>query len=128
MCPHCIGINRGNLNINYLLLACVLFSSLSFIGYAISYFTSSHMKNEFERFKLEKLGIFVIFFEILGAFGLLVGLIFTPILLVSSGGLAVLMLLGLITRIKLKDSLVASSPAMAYMVLNAYIVYLGCNQ
>ena len=86
------------------------------------------MKNEFERFKLKKLGIVVIFFEILGAFGLLVGLIFTPILLVSSGGLAVLMLLGLITRIKSKDSLVASSPAMAYMVLNAYILYLGCNQ
>ena len=84
------------------------------------------MKNEFERFKLKKFGLFVIVLEILGALGLLLGLIFTPILLLSSGGLAALMLLGLITRIKSKDSFFVSSPAIAYMILNSYILYLGC--
>jgi len=113
---------------NYLLLCCVLFSSLSFVGYSISYFTFSHMKSEFERFKLKKFGLFVIVVETIGAFGLLVGLFFTPILLLSAGGLAVLMLLGLITRIKSKDSFLVSSPAIFYMILNSYIVYLGCNQ
>ena len=98
------------------------------MGYSISYFTSSHMKTEFERFKLKKIGAFVIFLEILGAFGLLAGLLFTPILLLSSGGLAVLMLLGLITRIKSKDSLLVCSPAIFYMILNSYIYYLGCNK
>ena len=113
---------------NYLLISCVLLSSLSFIGYSISYFTSPHMKSEFERFNLKKFGLFVIILEILGAFGLLAGLSFTPILLISSGGLALLMLFGLITRIKSKDSFLASSPAIFYMILNSYIFYLGNNQ
>ena len=112
---------------NYLFLSCVLFSSLSFMGYAISYFISPHMKSEFERFKLKELGLFVIVLEIVGAFGLLVGLLIKPILLISSGGLAVLMLLGLITRLKSKDSFLVSVPAIFYMILNAYIFYLGIN-
>jgi len=85
------------------------------------------MKSEFERFKLKKLGLFVIILEIIGAFGLLVGLLVKPILLISSGGLAVLMLLGLITRLKSKDSFLVSVPAIFYMILNAYIFYLGIN-
>lgn len=86
------------------------------------------MKTEFERFKLKKLGLFIIILEILGAFGLLAGLLITPILLISAGGLALLMLLGLITRIKSKDSFLVSSPAIFYMILNSYIYYLGSNQ
>lgn len=86
------------------------------------------MKKEFERFELKDFGIFVIVLEILGAIGLLVGLFFKPILLLSAGGLAVLMLLGLITRIKSKDSFLDSLPALFFMILNSYIFYLGMNQ
>ena len=127
MCLHNISFNEYYLVMNYLLISCVLFSSLSFMVYSISYFTSPHMKSEFERFKLKKLGLFVIILEIIGAFGLLVGLLIKPILLISSGGLAVLMLLGSITRFKSKDSFLVSVPAIFYMILNAYIFYLGIN-
>ncbi len=65
---------------------------------------------------------------IVSAIGLLAGLIFTPLLIVSSGGLAVLMLLGLITRIKSNDNFLVSSPAIFYLILNSYILYLGINQ
>jgi hypothetical protein len=99
-------------------------SSLSFLVYAFSYFTSPHMKNEFKRFKLEKLGLLTIVLEILGALGLLAGLYYKPLLLLSSGGLALLMFFGLIVRIKLKDSLWISLPALFYMSLNAYIFYM----
>lgn len=123
MCLHSISFNGYNLNVRYLLISCVLFSSLSFIAYSISYFTSPHMKREFERFNLKRLGLFVIILEILGALGLIVGLFFTPILVISSGGLALLMLLGLITRIKSKDSFLVSLPAVFYLVLNGFIFY-----
>lgn len=83
------------------------------------------MKSEFKRFKLEKLGFLTIVLEILGACGLLVGLFFKPILLISSGGLAILMLLGLVIRLKMKDSLFVSLPALFYMGLNASIFYLA---
>jgi hypothetical protein len=85
------------------------------------------MKAEFERFNLKKFGLFVIILEILGAIGLLVGLIYTPILLLSSGGLALLMLIGVITRIKTKDSLLVTIPALFFMLLNTVIFYLGLN-
>lgn len=125
MCLHCISFIRYNLAMNYLFISSVLISSLSFLAYSISYFISPHMKSEFKRFKLEKLGLLTIILEILGAIGLLVGLLFKPVLLISSGGLALLMLLGLIVRVKLKDSLWISLPAIFYMGLNAYIFYWG---
>ena len=102
----------------------VILSSFSFLFYGVSYFISPHMKNEFKRFKLEKLGLLTIVLEILGALGLLIGLWYKPLLLLSSGGLALLMFLGVIVRIKLKDSLWISLPAVFYMGLNAYIFYV----
>lgn len=103
---------------------CVFVSSFSFLAYAISYFISPHMKNEFKRFKLEKLGLLTIVLEIIGALGLLLGFFFKPLLILSSGGLTLLMFLGVIVRIKLKDSLWISLPALFYMGLNAYIFYV----
>ena len=100
-----------------------LISSVSFLYYGISYFFSPQMQTEFKRFGLEKFGAFTAILEIMGASGLLVGLIYTPILLLSSGGLALLMLLGLLTRVRVKDSLWVSLPAFFFLVLNAYIFY-----
>ena len=103
----------------------IIISSVSFIFYGISYFTSTNMKNEFKRFGLEKFGASTAILEILGALGLLFGLSFHPLLLVSSAGLTVLMLLGVIVRIKVKDGLLISTPAFIYMLLNAGIFYLS---
>ena len=100
---------------------CILISSLSFYAYVVFFFLSSHMKNEFKRFNLEKLGLLTIILEFLGATGLLVGLKINPILTISSLGLALLMFFGLIVRIKLKDSIWISLPAAFYMCLNTYI-------
>lgn len=108
--------------------SCVLISSISFLFYGVSYFVTPHMKNEFKRFKLEKLGLLTIVLEIVGAIGLLIGLWYKPLLLLSSGGLALLMFLGVIVRIKLKDSLWITLPALFYMGLNAYIFYVAANQ
>ena len=81
------------------------------------------MKNEFKRFGLEKMGLTTVLLEISGALGLLIGLKFDFILLISSLGLALLMLFGLIVRIKLKDSIRVSFPAFFYMVLNTYFFW-----
>lgn len=81
------------------------------------------MKNEFKRFGLEKLGGFTVLLEVLGAVGLLVGIWIHSLLLLSSFGLGLLMLLGVMVRIKMKDSLWISLPATFYMALNFYIFY-----
>lgn len=81
------------------------------------------MKNEFKRFGLEKFGVLTAILEIVGAVGLLVGLFLTPILLISSGGLALLMFFGLLARVRVKDSLRVSLPAILFMILNTYVFY-----
>lgn len=79
------------------------------------------MKQEFIRYGLQKLGLFVIILQLLGAVGLIIGFKYRPILLISALGLSLLMLAGLIVRLRLKDSLSAYFPALFYMLLNAYI-------
>jgi uncharacterized membrane protein (UPF0136 family) len=108
-----------------LLNVLIFVSSLSFLGYGIAYFTSTKMKAEFRRFGLEKAGALTAILEIMGALGLLVGLKVHPILLISAGGLSLLMLLGVAVRIRVKDSVWVSLPAFLFMVLNAYIFFMS---
>jgi hypothetical protein len=101
----------------------IFFSATSFLIYGIAYFASSNMKNEFKRFGLEKFGPLTAILELAGALGLFIGLQSNTILVLSSGGLALLMLLGTGVRIKMKDSLLVSTPAFFYFLLNAFILY-----
>ncbi len=79
------------------------------------------MKSEFKRFGLERIGLLTIVLELLGAAGLLFGLLYNPILILSSGGLALLMFFGVLVRIRSKDSLYVSLPALLLMGLNLYV-------
>lgn len=101
----------------------VLFSSLSFLMYGITYFASPKMKSEFIRFGLSKFGTLTAILEILGALGLLVGLAYNFSLVLSSGGLALLMLLGVAVRLRVKDSFLVILPALFFFGLNAYIFF-----
>ena len=106
-----------------LLQVLIVISSVSFIMYGIAYFRSPQMKTEFKRFGLEKVGALTAILELLGALGLLAGLMFLPVLLLSSGGLALLMFIGVIVRIKVKDNLWVTLPALFFMLLNGYIFF-----
>ncbi len=117
-------ITKINITMN-LLNALILISSLSFFGYGIAYFRSPQMKNEFKRFGLEKVGTLTAVLELFGAVGLLVGLKIQLILLISAGGLTILMFLGVAVRVKVKDSLWISLPALFFMILNFYIFYMS---
>ena len=85
------------------------------------------MKKEFKRFGLEKMGLFTIVLEILGALGLLIGVLYHPILIISSLGLSLLMFAGVLVRIKVKDNMWISLPAFLYMLVNAYIFWTAIN-
>jgi len=107
----------------HLLEVLVLLSSLSFLAYGIAYFASPNMKSEFIRFGLRRYGMLTAILEILGALGLLIGLMYNYILPISSGGLALLMFLGVAVRIRVKDGLPALLPALFFLVLNSYIFF-----
>ena len=106
-----------------LLNVLILISSMSFMGYGIAYFIFPQMKIEFKRFGLEKVGTLTAILELLGAAGLLAGLKFHLILLISAGGLATLMFLGVAIRLKVKDSFWITLPALFFMILNSFIFF-----
>jgi hypothetical protein len=120
ICFHRFGFPKFNFLISSTDIL-ILISSLSFFIYGISWFTSQHMKSEFKRFGLEKFGLLTAVLEIAGALGLIVGFMINSILLISSGGLALLMFFGFLARLRINDSLWVSLPALFYMVLNSYI-------
>lgn len=102
-----------------------LLSALLFLGYGSLVLISGAMRSEFERFGLPHLRRVTGALEVLGGLGLIVGLLSPAILVVSSGGLAFLMLLGVITRIRVRDRLLDSVPAAALMVLNGSILVVA---
>lgn len=105
----------------------MLLSGFSFLGYAVSYFRSSRLAQEFVRFGLPKLGGVVAVFQALGAIGLFAGFWYPILISVASAGLALMMLAALIVRIRVKDSLWLSLPAIFFFGLNAAIFVLSVN-
>jgi hypothetical protein len=79
------------------------------------------MQNEFKHFELEKFTTLTGILELLGGLGLLVGLKVGFILVIASGGLALLMLLGFGVRIKVKDGFWLTFPSLFFMLLNLYV-------
>lgn len=79
------------------------------------------MKAEFKRYGMTKFRKLTGLLELLGGVGLLLGLEFTPILLLSSAGLSLLMLMGTLVRIRTNDPWLQIIPAFSLMLMNAYI-------
>ena len=111
-----------------LLTVLTWFSSLAFIYFGINCFYSKFIIAEFIRYELPKFRKLTGSLQLLGALGLLIGLYFSPILLLlASTGLCVLMLFGFIVRLKIKDNFVKSSPSFAFAALNLFIALTTLN-
>lgn len=107
----------------------VIFSALSFIAYGVVCLISEKMQQEFERFHLEEFAVLTGMLELLGGAGMLVGLFSGTswLLAFSSGGLSLLMLFGIGFRIRAKDSLLNTLPAILFMLLNASLCIISLS-
>jgi uncharacterized membrane protein YphA (DoxX/SURF4 family) len=103
-----------------LLAAC---TGAAFVTYGISCLGSERMKAEFRRFGLERFRVLTGALEVLGGVGLLAGLLWPPALWISSGGLALLMMLGVGVRVRMNDGLLQTLPALLLMLVNASILF-----
>jgi hypothetical protein len=97
-------------------------SALAFLFYGITCLATTHMVAEFERYRLARLRRTVGVLECLGALGLVAGHFSTPLLIAAAAGLALLMLAGIATRIRIGDSLAQMLPAAALLLLNAFVL------
>lgn len=101
--------------------ASVLVSALLFLYYGFLCLFADGMAEEFRRFGLSRFRRLTGSLEVLGALGLLVGLWVTPIMLTASGGLALLMALGVATRIRVRDSVPETLPAVVLLLVNVFV-------
>ena len=106
----------------FIFQAAVLLSSGAFLFYGLACLFFEGMSAEFERFGLASFRKLTGALEVAGALGLSAGYFFAPLVIAASGGLSLLMLLGVITRVRLRDPLVSLIPALTLMLLNAYVL------
>lgn len=110
--------------ISPILLACILFSAISFLFFGYSCLTSLFMRQEFERYGLNQYRRLIGALQIIGALSLLGGLFYLPLAVTGATGLMILMFMGLAVRIRLRDSFIQSTPAFFYALLNLVIVLM----
>ncbi len=102
----------------------VVLNFLAFAYYGLNCLFSPKMVEEFYRYGLnDPLRRLTGILQVLGSFGVILGLYAPLIGLISTAGLTLLMLLGFGVRIKIRDSFVESLPSFAFMGLNAYLFY-----
>jgi uncharacterized membrane protein YphA (DoxX/SURF4 family) len=104
-----------------ILIALTLISSLAFLAYGLLCVFSNHMKEEFSRFGMPQFRILTGILEILGGLGLFMGFWYLPLNLLASAGLATLMAMGLVVRIRCRDRFIEMIPALILMIMNAWI-------
>lgn len=108
---------------NFLNLA-ILVSSIAFLYYGLECLFSQKMKDEFIRFGLKQQRVLTAYLQLTGAIGLILGFFVSPMLiLISAAGLSLLMFLGFGVRIKIKDSILESLPALVLALINLFIAY-----
>jgi len=101
--------------------AITLLSALSFLAYGIGCFTSRHLQREFVRFGLSPLRKLIGLLQICGSLGLLAGFRFPLLGQTAAGGLALMMLLAILVRIKIRDNFLKTTPAILYFAVNGYL-------
>lgn len=101
----------------------IFISAITFILYGLLCLLTDHMKLEFQRYGLSKFRKLTGTLELLGGTGLLLGLYYSPLIILSASGLALLMFLGVIVRLKTRDPLIEILPAFMLMILNLKILF-----
>jgi uncharacterized membrane protein len=108
--------------LNYLFHIILILNALFFLFYGLQCFTSPFMAEEFRRFGLpDSQRVLTGVLQLLGAAGLLAGLIIPALGALASTGLAMMMLVAFAVRMKIKDGLAQSVPSLVFMLINAFL-------
>ncbi len=108
----------------YIKLLLVIFSGVSFLIYGIGSLNSKRMSSEFTRWGYKNYRDLIGTFQLLGGTGLLIGLFFKPLIILSSSCLTLMMIIAVYVRFKIKDSFQMTLPALFYTIINGLITYL----
>ena len=96
-------------------------SAILFAGYGLHAVFSASMVAEFKRYGLARFRVLTGLLQVAGSLGIFGGQFYHPLLVISAGGLTVMMALGVMTRVRIKDPLSAAFPAFALAAMNLFI-------
>lgn len=97
-------------------------SGLAFFGFGAGLLVSPDMITDFTRYGLARYRVPIAALQLAGSLGLLIGLWFRPLLLLSATGLAAMMVIALLVRRRIGDPVSAAIPAFVLLCLNVYVV------
>ena len=117
--------NSANPAGSVLKTALVLFSSLSFLAYGTGALFTTAMRQEFERYHMGGQRILVGLLQWAAGAGLIAGLWVPWLGQAAAAGLALMMAVALVVRIRIHDKPYLMLPAAGYLVLNAYLCFAG---
>jgi uncharacterized membrane protein YphA (DoxX/SURF4 family) len=103
-------------------------SAIAFLAYGIACLVTPRMDAEFERYGLARYRRLIGALECLGALGLIVGHFNRPVLVLAAAGLTLTMLMAIATRIRIRDSLARTLPAIVLLVMNAFVLGVAVAQ
>ncbi len=99
------------------------FDALSFLVYGVGCFISQGTAREFVRYGLPGQRLLVGGLQLCAVAGLLAGLRFPWMGRAAAVGLTLMMLVAVGVRLKIRDTLLQSAPAVFYLLLNAYLSF-----
>lgn len=103
----------------------VALSSASFAWFGLSCFLSPKVVTEFARYRLARFRPITGALQIAASLGLVAGIAdarFRPLLTLSAAGLAAMMFVALLVRLRIRDPWTSALPAFGLLGLNLYIV------
>lgn len=106
------------------LLVLAVLSAIAFFYYGLRCITSLNARHEYRRYGIPHLRILNGTLQLFGAGGVLVGLAVPLLGAAAAFGLCVQMLLGLVTRHRLRDPWKLRLPATSLAVVNGVLVVL----
>ena len=107
-----------------LLLVLTLCSAVAFLFYGYEALVADRVRREFERYGMPQFRVVIGSLQILGALGALAGLVNDMIGALATGGLMLMMLLGVVVRIRIHDAPRQMVQAASLAVLNGVLLYL----
>lgn len=105
-----------------------LLSIAVFLPYGVACALTGAMTREFRRYGLPRLRVLTGVLEVAGAAGLVCGYWNTAWDTAASAGLMLLMAGAVVTRVRIRDSLLATSPALLLMFANAFVFYASISR
>ncbi len=107
---------------NVLYQACKVISIVSFMYYGLTVLVANAMVDDFARFGLAKFRKLTGVLELIGSLGLILGYYLPHFTVAAAGGLALMMGVGVVVRLRCGDSLADALPAFVMLLVNLYIV------